>query len=101
MVQRLLDLADLLAYRWEVLVGDRVLSREEFTSLVSVGRPIARWGKDWVLLDPAELRHLPSEMNEEGRMKAPEALRADAEVVEQLAEGERFSVVARIRLSDW
>ncbi|MCB9689301.1 MAG: DEAD/DEAH box helicase [Alphaproteobacteria bacterium] len=71
-----LDLADLLAYRWEVLVGGQVLSREDFAQLASAGRPIVRWQGQWVFLDPAELARLPAEMNEEGRMKASDALRA-------------------------
>ncbi len=71
-----LDFSRLLAYRWEVLVGDHVLKGDEFDALVAVGRPIVKFRGGWVLLDPAELARLPRSLSEEGTMPGPLALRA-------------------------
>ncbi|HHO53761.1 MAG TPA: DEAD/DEAH box helicase, partial [Deltaproteobacteria bacterium] len=70
------SLGDSLSYRWEVLVGDRVLSGEEFAELLAGGEPIVRWRGAWVFLDPAELARLPGELTEPGHLPLPEALRA-------------------------
>ncbi|MEQ1565364.1 MAG: DEAD/DEAH box helicase [Myxococcota bacterium] len=74
--ERKLALDDLLTYKWEVLVGESVLTGAEFTGLLANNRPIVRWRGDWVFLDPVELARLPQDLSAIGRMKAPDALRA-------------------------
>ncbi len=69
-------LADSLTYRWEVVVGDHVLTGEEFAQLQSVGQPIVQWGGNWVFLDPGELAKLPSDLTETGQLPLADALRA-------------------------
>lgn len=71
-----LHLAEMLTFRWEVVLGDRELTGEEFAELVERRQPIVRFHGDWVLLDPAELDKLPEGLPREGRLEAAEALRA-------------------------
>ncbi|MCB9665766.1 MAG: DEAD/DEAH box helicase [Alphaproteobacteria bacterium] len=71
-----LNLGELLTYRWEVVVGDLVLSGEEFAELLASGQPIVRFRGSWVLIDPAEVEKLPEGLPREGTLDAAEALRA-------------------------
>ena len=70
------DLSTLLKFRWEITLGDRVLTGDEFTRLVNLNKPIVRWDGDWVLLSPRELERLPSGLDEGGEMPVADALRA-------------------------
>lgn len=70
------DLSQALRFQWEVVLGDLVLSAEEFAELTALGEPVARFRGDWVLLDPAELARIPSGLLESGTIPASEALRA-------------------------
>jgi len=69
-------LADLLQYRWEVVLGDRILSGDEFDELRQQRQPIVLHRGEWVLLDPAELKRLPGGIGSEGTLTAAQALRA-------------------------
>jgi len=74
-----LSLDALVAYRWEVALGDQSLSPEQFRSLVALKRPLVRWRGEWVVLDPSEIteiRHLLEEAKDGGRLAARDALAA-------------------------
>lgn len=70
------DLSQMLAFRWEVTLGDRVLTGEEFDELAASREPIVRFRGEWVVLDPTELARLPSGLGESGQLDAATALRA-------------------------
>ncbi len=65
-----------LRYRWEVVLGDRILSGAQFDELVQKNAPIVEFDGEWVLLDPAEIAKLPDVMPQEGTLPAAVALRA-------------------------
>jgi hypothetical protein len=70
------ELEDVLRFRWEIVLGDRVLTGEQFAELTATGSPIVEFDGDWVLLDPAEVARLPTDVPREGELSAPVALRA-------------------------
>ncbi len=70
------DIGEMLTYRWEVVLGDLVLSGADFAEILSARQPIVRFRGDWVLLDPAELENLPEGLPKEGVLDAAAALRA-------------------------
>jgi hypothetical protein len=69
------DLSRLLDFQWEVVLGDLVLSGEEFAGLIATQAPLVRFQGEWVLLDPAELALLPDGLPHAGKLPAAEALR--------------------------
>jgi hypothetical protein len=71
-----LVLGDHVPYRWEVVLGDVLLSGNEFADVSRGGDPVARFRGEWVLLDPAELARLPEGLPREGTLDAVTALRA-------------------------
>jgi SNF2 family DNA or RNA helicase len=71
-----LDFDQSLTYRWEVTLGDLVLTGQEFSDLLAIKRPIVQFRGDWVLLDPAELERLPDGLPQRGSIDAVDALRA-------------------------
>ena len=71
-----IDLSQPIPYRWEVTLGEIVLSGQEFAELVSKQRPIVRFRDEWVLLDPRELACLPEGLPMEGTLDSATALRA-------------------------
>jgi hypothetical protein len=104
-----LSLEALVAYRWEVALGDQSLSPQEFKALAALKRPLVRWRGEWVVMDPreiAEIRRLLDEAKA-GRLAAREALAATLRErlpregfrvpVEVLPEGPLASVIARLR----
>ena len=70
------NLGNLLKFRWEITLGDRVLTGDEFTRLTKLKKPIVRWDGEWVLLAPSELEKLPSGLGDVGEMPVAQALRA-------------------------
>ena len=68
------SLGDSLTYRWEVVVGDHVLSGDEFAEMQGAGQPIVNWRGTWVFLDPAEISKLPEDLTEAGQLELPAAL---------------------------
>ncbi|HVA43906.1 MAG TPA: DEAD/DEAH box helicase [Acidimicrobiales bacterium] len=50
-----LDLAALVEYRWELAIGDEVLTAEEVDALAEAKRPFVRLRGRWVAADPALL----------------------------------------------
>lgn len=71
-----LDFDQPLTYRWEVTLGDLILTGKEFSELLAIKRPIVQFRGDWVLLDPTELARLPDGLPQEGTLDAVDALRA-------------------------
>ncbi len=104
-----LSLDALVAYRWEVALGDHPLSPAEFKALAALKRPLVRWRGEWVVLDPSEIaetRRLLAEAKD-GRLAATEALAAALKgtlpregfrvPVEVAPEGPLASVIERLR----
>ena len=71
-----LHLGEMLTFRWEVTLGDRVLTGEEFDELARSREPIVRFRGEWIVLDPAELARLPEGLARTGTLDAATALRA-------------------------
>jgi hypothetical protein len=71
-----MHLGEQLTYRWEVVLGDLVLTGADFASILAANAPIVKFRGDWVLLDPEELARLPEGLPKEGRLDAAAALRA-------------------------
>jgi superfamily II DNA or RNA helicase len=70
------DLTQVLSFRWEVTLGDRVVTGAEFAELIAVGKPLVLFRGEWVVLDPAELARLPDGLPQAGNLPTSEALRA-------------------------
>ncbi|MBN1877684.1 MAG: DEAD/DEAH box helicase [Anaerolineae bacterium] len=51
----LLNLESLVAFDWELALGDEILSREEFERLVALKQPLVQVRGQWVLLQPEEI----------------------------------------------
>jgi hypothetical protein len=96
-----LDLAGLLRFHWEVVLGDIVLSGPEFTELLEKKSPVVEFQGVWVLLDPAELAKLPAGLPREGTLPAAVALRAVLtgmhEGVEVVAHGRLELIIEALR----
>ncbi|PKO22376.1 MAG: ATP-dependent helicase [Chloroflexi bacterium HGW-Chloroflexi-1] len=50
-----LSFDQLVAYRWEISVGDTTLTQEEFAALVAMKTPLVQIRGQWVQLDPAQV----------------------------------------------
>lgn len=72
-----MDLSTLLRFRWDVVLGDTALSKEEFEALVALKSPLVQIRGQWVHLDPqqvdAALRFWESQ-RAEGELTLLEAL---------------------------
>jgi uncharacterized Zn finger protein/superfamily II DNA or RNA helicase len=53
-----LSLGSLLEWRWEVAIGDEVLSPEEFAALAAQKKALVRFRDKYIRLDPAEVSRL-------------------------------------------
>lgn len=51
----LLSLENLVAYQWEIVLGDDALTREEFEALVRLKAPLVQLRGQWVVLNPEEI----------------------------------------------
>jgi len=71
-----IDLANALDFRWEIALGDTVITGAEFQHLIQQKTPILKFRGQWVILDPMELDRLPSGMEDINRMPTAEALKA-------------------------
>jgi hypothetical protein len=69
-------LGETVRFRWEIVLGDRVLPGSAFREILGTGEPIVRFRGEWVLLDPAELKRLPAGLPAEGTLDVGSALRA-------------------------
>ncbi len=95
------ELDGMLRFRWEVVLGDQVLTGEEFAGLVRRGEPLVRFRGEWVLLDPFEVSRLPDALRSEGQMDAAEALRAvlvgEKDGIPVVADDRLFQLVDALR----
>ncbi|MDQ1289363.1 MAG: hypothetical protein QG622_2929 [Actinomycetota bacterium] len=66
--------AAVVDYRWEVALGDHVLTHEELTALARLQQPLVRLRGQWVEVDAAGLRRALSALEQrgEGRMSIAE-----------------------------
>ncbi|MBI3014391.1 MAG: DEAD/DEAH box helicase [Candidatus Tectomicrobia bacterium] len=104
-----LSLDGLVAYRWELALGDQTLSPQEFSALVALKRPLVQWRGEWVVLDPNEIAEIRHHLQKErgGKLQIPEALAAALGgtlpregirvPVEVVPEGLLISVIERLR----
>ena len=72
-----LDLRGLIEYRWELTLGERTLTREEFETLAELGSPLVRLGDEWLELDPAQVeaaRQFIDQNNSAGSMPLLQAV---------------------------
>ncbi|MHB1853669.1 MAG: DEAD/DEAH box helicase [Acidimicrobiales bacterium] len=99
-----LDLAGLVEYRWELAVGDEVLTAEEVDALAEAKRPFVRLRGRWVAADPALLekarrrrtaRHLTAAQVLAGALAGMVEL--DGERVELAVEGPLADLAQRLR----
>jgi SNF2 family DNA or RNA helicase len=71
-----LNLDSLLEWRWEVAIGDEVLSAEEFAALAAQKKALVRFRDKYIRLDPAELSRLFKQVKAGGKTGAGDFLRA-------------------------
>ncbi len=90
-----------IAYRWELVLGDTVLTREAFADLVALRAPLVQKDGHWLRLDPEQIEAATrfwERASFEGRMDLRQALRtalgldtkidiAGLPVVQNIAEG--------------
>ncbi len=72
-----LDLYGLIQFRWELTLGNKTLSKEEFGHLAEMGSPLVRIGDEWFELDPAQVeaaRHFVDRNETDGRMSLLQAV---------------------------
>jgi len=105
-----LSLDALIAYRWQVALGDQLLSPKEFRALVALKRPLVRWRGEWVVLDPSEIAEIRRllQAKPDGKLQTLEALtaalrgtlpREGARVpVEVVPEGPLATVIEQLRV---
>jgi SNF2 family DNA or RNA helicase len=67
----IIDLGQLLSYRWQASVGDEILSAEEVQALAEAKRSVVRLRGRWVTADPATLARL---RRRGGHLRLAEAL---------------------------
>jgi len=74
----LLGLDSIVAYEWEIALGDAVLSREEFEKLAGLKVSLVKIRGQWVELKPEEIEKALAffKKGEAGEMRLDEALRA-------------------------
>jgi SNF2 family DNA or RNA helicase len=74
----LLGLNSIVAYEWEIALGDTVLSREEFKKLARLKVPLIKIRGQWVELKPDEIEKALAFFNKgaAGEMKLGEGIRA-------------------------
>ena len=70
-------LASLVDYRWEIAVGDQVLSRDELDELVMAKAPLVRLRGQWVEVDQSRLRAALAFVDSRaaGQMTVPDLMR--------------------------
>ncbi len=100
------DRGMLTDFRYEIAIGDDVLTPEEFRQLVALKSPLVEWRGQWVRVDLNEVERLEELFGETGSMGLAEALAAalaertevaDLGFVETVAEGELAKFIADLR----
>jgi superfamily II DNA or RNA helicase len=104
-----LGLASLTDLRYELALGDDVLSREEFAAIVALRAPLVRWRGSWVQVDHGEVDRLAELAGRSAALELTEALAAalsgqhqvaDLGWVDTVADGEVGELIARLRDHD-
>jgi SNF2 family DNA or RNA helicase len=77
------SLDKLVAYQYDLLIGDEVVTEEEWRQLVAAKTPLVQFRGQWVELDRGKMEHLLEFWNrhqhDETELTLPEVLRAQAE----------------------
>jgi superfamily II DNA or RNA helicase len=99
--------ADGLAdFRWEIALGDEILSPAEFAEIAALKQPLVRWRGRWVRVDPDEALALADLAGTGGRLDPGEALAGALAgqatlrghgTVEVVADGALAELVERLR----
>jgi len=55
-VKGFFSFSDLLSYKWEIAIGDEVISADEFETLVKLKKPLIHIGGKWAAFNPDELQ---------------------------------------------
>ncbi|CAN5840144.1 DEAD/DEAH box helicase [soil metagenome] len=101
-----LDAEGLADFRWEVAIGDELLSAAELAEIAALKQPLVRWRGRWVRVDPDEALRLADQLGSGGRLDGIDALAAalagEREVaglgaVEVVASGGLAELVDRLR----
>ena len=82
-----MSLENLVNYRWDIVLGERRLSKEEFEALVALKSPLVRLRGEWVRLDPEQVDaalEFFAARDLEGEVGLPEALRLGLGGIEEL-----------------
>ena len=61
-----LGLQGLLQFQWDLAIGDRALSREEFERLLAQQSPLVEVDGEWVALQPADVKAAQAMLDESG-----------------------------------
>jgi superfamily II DNA or RNA helicase len=104
-----LGLASLTDLRYELALGDDVLSKEEFAAIVALRAPLVRWRGSWVQVDHGEVDRLAELAGRSAALELTEALAAalsgqhqvtDLGWVDTVADGEVGELIGRLRDHD-
>jgi hypothetical protein len=104
-----LGLTGLTDLRYEVALGDDVLTPEEFAEIVALKQPLVRWRGAWVRVDHDEAGRFGALAGETAALELTEALAAalsgqhhvtDLGWVETVADGAVGALIERLRASD-
>jgi SNF2 family DNA or RNA helicase len=82
-----MSLENLVNYRWDIVLGERRLSKEEFEALVALKSPLVRVRGEWVRLDPEQVDaalEFFAERDLEGEVGLPEALHLGLGGIEEI-----------------
>ncbi|MCX9192279.1 ATP-dependent helicase [Carbonactinospora thermoautotrophica] len=99
----------LAEFRWEAVVGEETLTREEFERLVAANQPLVRWKGQWVRVDASEAGKMATLIGRGGILSGAEALAvalagrrdtAELSEVEVVAEGAVRELVERLRSAE-
>ncbi|MBN6741719.1 DEAD/DEAH box helicase [Acidithiobacillus sp. MC6.1] len=66
---------DLFRFDWTVAIGNHQVSREEFEALVTTAHGVVRFRGEYVLLDPAEIEQLRTQLEKPSHPSGSELLR--------------------------
>ncbi|MFW6009746.1 MAG: SNF2-related protein [Actinomycetota bacterium] len=95
--------------RYEVVLGDQAISREEFAQIVALRQPLVRWRGQWVRIDEDELERIEALAGHSRSLSMTEALAAalagrtefdELGTVETVADGEVAQLLSHLRDAD-
>ncbi len=104
-----LGLTSITDLRYEVALGDDVLSPEDFAQIVAMKQPLVRWRGNWVRIDQDEVDRIDELAGQSASLELTEALAAALSGqhhvrglgwVETVADGHLGELLERLRRSD-